>query len=814
MHRLFIAFFLLFSLVVSDIDHNSELQQIIQNRISANRASNESLLWGTYRPNLYFGTRPRLPESLMSGLMWFGVNDLESFQKIRHECDQSDKLEEYSYKKHDGRDFALQTITDAENNVILTTEFLKVSGGGHGGDWAVRISGKPISEDKPSGLSILYYLGLEGDGSIDLESRLDQSGLDNPVELSGETPDLGQFAIKIVDGPDNRIPRSAALKMQTHPDLRKTQYLGHLIPDGDIWRAKFYLRGFYSQKLEYMREQLASGNIPAPPFLFALSNQVHENSNFYIFQKLVEAPFQFDIFFESSSSPIHIEDFTSSLQSSLKDFDMKFENTFGLASKGFDDGQVHFAQTMLSNLIGGIGYFYGSSIVDKSYTDVDENEEFFWDNRRQADPKLTPPSALFSATPSRPFFPRGFYWDEGFHQLIIGNWDNDLSLDIIKHWTSLIDNDGWVAREQILGEEARSKVPPEFQTQYPHYANPPTLLMAIEAFIERLDNATNSQQFNIDDVALNFAPSDILTTTTDPSILPTRHLQDLNLANSFLAEIYPKLRSNYKWYRRTQWGEIKEWGRRASNSREAYRWRGRTPGHTLTSGLDDYPRPTPPHPAELHVDLMCWVGFMARSLRDIAERLNEEDDVEDFSKHYKDIINNLHDLHWSEKDQAFCDVSVDDDNESVFVCHKGYLSLFPMLHGFLPNDSPKLGAILDLIYNPDELWSPYGLRSLSKSDKYFNTEENYWRGPVWININYFVLSSLHKNYAAKPGPYQEKAKKIYKELRNNIINNVYNEFKRTGYSWEQYSAINGEGIRSHPFNGWTSLVILIMAEKY
>ncbi|CAG8689536.1 1504_t:CDS:1, partial [Gigaspora rosea] len=80
MHRLFIAFFLLFSLVVSDIDHNSELQQIIQNRISANRASNESLLWGTYRPNLYFGTRPRLPESLMSGLMWFGVNDLESFQ--------------------------------------------------------------------------------------------------------------------------------------------------------------------------------------------------------------------------------------------------------------------------------------------------------------------------------------------------------------------------------------------------------------------------------------------------------------------------------------------------------------------------------------------------------------------------------------------------------------------------------------------------------------------------------------------------------------------------------------------------------------
>lgn len=32
------------------------------------------------------------------------------------------------------------------------------------------------------------------------------------------------------------------------------------------------------------------------------------------------------------------------------------------------------------------------------------------------------------------------------------------SLEILKDWIGLIDEDGWVAREQILGEEARSKV--------------------------------------------------------------------------------------------------------------------------------------------------------------------------------------------------------------------------------------------------------------------------------------------------------------------------------------------------------------------
>lgn len=44
------------------------------------RQSNQSLLWGPYRPNLYFGVRPRIPKSLMTGLMWGKIDSYTDFQ--------------------------------------------------------------------------------------------------------------------------------------------------------------------------------------------------------------------------------------------------------------------------------------------------------------------------------------------------------------------------------------------------------------------------------------------------------------------------------------------------------------------------------------------------------------------------------------------------------------------------------------------------------------------------------------------------------------------------------------------------------------
>lgn len=91
--------------------------------------------------------------------------------------------------------------------------------------------------------------------------------------------------------------------------------------------------------------------------------------------------------------------------------------------------------------MGGIGYWYGSSLVDVG-------------NGTRIELWKAP---LLSAVPSRSFFPRGFLWDEGFHHLLIRRWDPAKSRRILAHWLDLMTDSGWIPREQILGQEARSR---------------------------------------------------------------------------------------------------------------------------------------------------------------------------------------------------------------------------------------------------------------------------------------------------------------------------------------------------------------------
>ena len=384
--------------------------------------------------------------------------------------------------------------------------------------------------------------------------------------------------------------------------------------------------------------------------------------------------------------------------------------------------------------------------------------------------------------------------------MLISQWNTDISTDIIGHWLDLINVEGWIPREQILGDEARTKVPSEFVVQHNKNANPPTL------------------------------------------ILPIKYMIDKGVLNkSYLNKIFPRLRSWFDWFNTTQVGKLPS----------TYRWRGRDRNtdrelnpKTLTSGLDDYPRASHPSEDERHLDLRCWIAFAAGLMADIADAVGENSHEYRATSLFLSDNKLLDKYHWSPKAQMYSDfgnhtkltrlvhrtpqpggpkitvriVTSKTGPTLKYVNTLGYVSLFPFLLQILNPKSPKLEKVLEDIRSPEFLWTKFGIRSLSKSDPMYmkyNTEHDgpYWRGPIWININFLAVRALYF-YSNVPGPYQSKAKIIYSELRQNLISNMLKQYHNSGFIWEQYDDRTGQGRGCHPFTGWSSLVVLIMAEHY
>lgn len=575
---------------------------------------------------------------------------------------------------------------------------------------------------------LYYYIAQEAEGELAPTGQSSALGYAGDVVLKGHSKTLGHYTMTISEG------EGAHPAIQNHFSSRRsgeeTIVNSVQMAEENIWQGKGLL---YMQLQESVKSIQDDIDVEAPPPAWQVYRLEHKpaRGNGQIVQKTFEGSFEFDVIFHSGSDSkaLTSDDVTKEIQKTSEAFSARFKKVFDFKAPFNTQKYDKFAKSMFSNLIGGIGYFSGYQLIDRSYAEeYEEANEGFWEEAAEARGRkaqeLEGPYELFTSVPSRPFFPRGFLWDEGFHLLPIADWDIDLVLEIVRSWYKTMDNDGWIPREQILGAEARSKVPEEFQVQYPHYANPPTLYLVIEGFMKNLDKSRAASK------------------KADEQ-LRTSHLDHPELGEEYLRKLYPLLRRQYDWFRRTQRGDIKTYDREAFSTKEAYRWRGRTEELVLTSGLDDYPRPKPPHPAELHVDLMAWIGLMSKSLMNIAEALGEKEDAVELRKNLEAIEHNLDDLHWSDKEGCYCDATIDEFEEHTLVCHKGYISLTPFLVGLMKPDDPKLGKILNLIGDETHLFSPHGIRSLSKQDPYYETGENYWRSPVWMPMNYLAVTQLY-----------------------------------------------------------------------
>jgi uncharacterized SAM-binding protein YcdF (DUF218 family)/tetratricopeptide (TPR) repeat protein len=104
------------------------------------------------------------------------------------------------------------------------------------------------------------------------------------------------------------------------------------------------------------------------------------------------------------------------------------------------------------------------------------------------------------------------------------------------------------------------------------------------------------------------------------------------------------------------------------------------------------------------------------------------------------------------------------------------------------------------LLNPSEFHTPYGLPTTSLDHPHFDGNE-YWRGNVWINVNYFVWSGLQK--LSSENPDYEPAKKAAAHLKDSAF-----KLLDEGGFYEFFNPEDGRGFGAKTF-GWNGLVRLM-----
>ncbi|CAG2168886.1 unnamed protein product [Oppiella nova] len=729
--------------------------------------------WGSFRAIPYFGLQTSSPDSPLIGLVWFNNNAKDvSALHVRHWCEQDDGLT-YGWKYHNFDDFGFQTIKDNDYN--FNTSFIKYAAD----NWKALVSvnqtnAKPINSNNDS-ISLIIYLSIQRDKDvihikliigkhwylisliIYLSIQRDKDVIhingynSSSIQITGFNEFIGNFSLNITS--------------QGDPVL----YSGQLDSDSSIVDVIKEIKSNLTPIVVNGTQiyELKTQKVPSRSQLIAYQ---------VVFREQTKLMIEFNVKNQLKEKLSNVGDYDNDMKERIRLFGQEFDTKFGLKGKGFNEKQITFAQSVLSEMLGSIGYFNGNLSVDSP---------------GMKSPKTYGPLEMLSAVPSRPRFPRPFLWDEGFHNLVIQRWNSSLTLKIMNSWFNIMNIDGWIPREIVIGNESIAKFG-SVNTQTDVNANPPSFLLTIDSLIK-------NKQIDV----------------------------------QFLKNIYPKLKAWFQWYNTTQSGELIG----------TYRWRGRNPEmgknvlnpDTLTSGLDDYPRATHPTDKEYHLDLRCWIWLAADIMSRIADTVADSQMKAQYEGTAHLLADNslLEKLHWSESDKAYCDYGYHSTNVSLvkgvrkvwtppkyqLTCDQlGYVNLFPFMFGIIDANNTKLGYLLDSIHNSSQMWTNHGLRSISKTSFYYNKWNNegevpYWRGPIWININYLMLRSL-RHYADIPGPNQSKAALIYKELRNNIIESMFTEYERSGFVWETYNDMSGTGQHSHPFVGWSGVVVLIMSEHY
>lgn len=154
---------------------------------------------------------------------------------------------------------------------------------------------------------------------------------------------------------------------------------------------------------------------------------------------------------------------------------------------------------------------------------------------------------------------------------------------------------------------------------------------------------------------------------------------------------------------------------------------------------------------------------------------------------------------WDPKEQIFYSLYSKHENMAKVKTIASLLPLF--LEGLEGN---KLNSLVEKhLLNSEEFWTSYPVPSVAKSEPFYNPAEPpeykmklLWRGPTWLNTNWFIIRGLRKH------KFDKIADAITKKTVDMVLDHGFREY---------YNPETGQGYRRQNF-GWSTLVLDLVAD--
>ncbi|OGY23744.1 MAG: hypothetical protein A2Y57_04425 [Candidatus Woykebacteria bacterium RBG_13_40_7b] len=187
-------------------------------------------------------------------------------------------------------------------------------------------------------------------------------------------------------------------------------------------------------------------------------------------------------------------------------------------------------------------------------------------------------------------------------------------------------------------------------------------------------------------------------------------------------------------------------------------------------------------------------AFGLNSLAKLSSILGEDEDEKRYKKIYKKTLKSLIDKCYDPNDGFFYDIYSKFETKLRVKTVGG---LLPLILEDLPKSIVEI-LVKEHFLNEDEFYLPYPIPSVAKNESSFHPEDQaftlshlLWRGPTWINTNWFVFMGL------KSHSFDKEAKHLLEKTKEMVLKSGFREY---------YNPFTAEGYRSENF-GWSTLLV-------